>query len=197
MSLFNSIDWTAVTAIAAVAGVLIAAYLQISALHSTWLSDSANMVAKFDADRESPTYRRFRKRFCQQLLEVHKMKTEEIQDHEVLAKTGIADLPVLDLYESLAYLTHRGVLDKGMVWNKFFWEIERYYIALTEPVNILQIFQKDDPTIYCEFEWLYKSLLRYDRKQRKIPISAGKPSISEAEHYLVENSSLTIDNSDR
>ena len=70
------------------------------------------------------------------------------------------DTPFAEFFEELAYMTKRGVLDKGMVWNSFFWEIEHYYPALTAPTNLLEKARLDTHsfTLYRELPWLYKEL---------------------------------------
>jgi hypothetical protein len=68
--------------------------------------------------------------------------------------------PVAEFFEELAYMTKRGVLDKGMVWNSFFWPIEHYYPALTSPPSLLEKARLDShaSTLYRELPWLYGEL---------------------------------------
>ncbi len=80
-----------------------------------------------------------------------------------------------------------------MVWNKFFWEVERYYIAVTQPADLLEECRRGaQTTIYCEFEWLYRSLLPYDREQRKLAVDQGSPDAPDMETFLKEESRLEI-----
>ena len=100
---------------------------------------------------------------------------------------------MLLFFERLAYLTHRGVLDKGMVWDTFFWELERYYIAVTQPADLLQEYREgDQTTVFRELEWLYKDLLPYDRYQRRIAVERGAPDVGNIETFLKEESDLEV-----
>jgi hypothetical protein len=181
------------SAIAATFAVIIAAttaYFSRRALKINWLSNSANMVSKFIGDYGSNEYRGFRRRFSQQLLAVRGLD-EDKRAQYITEEIGIVDLPILGYFENIAYLKHRGVLDEGMVWNIFFWHVERYYIAVTNPTNLLKVFrQGDQQTIYSEFEKLYNELRKYDRKQRGIAYDEGKPEDAEVQRFLVEESRL-------
>jgi hypothetical protein len=205
MFIFGAIDWkpdelnaiaalaSATTALIALFVAALATFFQIKALRHAWLSNSASMVTKFVDDWQSRQYRIFRKRFATQLLEVREMKTKDPQAEDFIKKIGIVDLPVLGFFENVAYLTRRGVLDKGMIWNKFFWELERYYIAITQPADLLKECRKgDQTTIYSELEWLYKDLLAYDRAQRKLAVDQGGPDASDMETFLKEESNIEV-----
>ena len=103
------------------------------------------MVTKFVSDWQSFQYRLFRQRFATQLLGVREIKIRESQPSSFITHVGVADLPVLLFFERLAYLTRRGVLDRAMVWDTFFWELERYYIAVTQPANLLEEYGRARP----------------------------------------------------
>ena len=82
-----------------------------------------------------------------------------------------------------------------MVWNKFFWELERYYIAMTQPANLLEECRRGgQSTNYCEFEWLYNTLLPYDRAQRNLSVQQGGLDASDMQTFLKEESNLDIPN---
>jgi len=184
---------SAVTAIIALSVAALTAFYQRKALHHAWESNSASMITKFVDDWQSVQYRAFRKRFATQLLEVRQIKARYPQRSSFIDRVGIVDLPVLLFFERLAYLTHRGVLDKGMVWDTFFWELERYYIAVTQPADLLQEYREgDQTTVFRELEWLYKDLLPYDRYQRRIAVERGAPDVGNIETFLKEESDLEV-----
>ena len=205
MFLLSVTEWqpdelNAIAAIASAAAAMIAlfvaaltAFYQRKSLQHAWESNSASMVTKFVDDWQSAHFRHFRKRFANQLLEVRKLKSNDPQAVEFIQRIGIVDVPVLGFLENVAYLTRRGVLDRGMVWNKFFWEVERYYIAITHPANLINEWRRgDQTTIYCEIEWLYRNLLPYDREQRNLVVGKGGPDASEMTTFLKEESNLEI-----
>ena len=178
---------SAIAAIIALSVAALTAFYQRKALQHAWESNAASMVTKFVDDWQSLQYRFFRKRFATQLLKVREIKTREPQASSFIKDVGIVDLPVLVFFERLAYLTRRGVLDKGMVWDTFFWELERYYIAITQPADILEECRKgNQTTVFRELEWLYKDLLPYDRDQRRIAVDRGAPDVADMETFLKE-----------
>ena len=99
----------------------------------------------------------------------------------------------LQFLEEIGYMTKRRVLDKGMVWNSFFWYIEPYYLALREAPDLIQAVrqQEQSRTIYREIEWLYKTLCKVSVKQdgitEYIPISKEKVT-----SRLMDESTLVI-----
>ncbi len=90
------------------------------------------------------------------------------------------DYVALQFLEEIAYMTRRGVLDKGMVWNSFFWFLEPYYLSLRQaPDLILAVRQQEQSrTVYREIEWLYKELCKVSVKEdglsEYIPIAKEK-----------------------
>ncbi|MBC7818523.1 MAG: hypothetical protein IAG10_16675 [Planctomycetaceae bacterium] len=205
MPLFSAINWkpdelNAIAAIASAVAAMVAlfvaaltAYYQRKSLQHAWESTSASMVTKFVDDWQTRHYRDCRKRFATQLLKVREIKAKDPQAEDFIKEIGIVDVPVLGFFENVAYLTRRGVLDQGMVWNKFFWELERYYIAITQPAKLIQEWRRgDQTTVYAELEWLYRNLLPYDRAQRKLAVDQGGPTASDMETFLKEESKLEI-----
>jgi len=141
-------NWAEISAIAACIGVSAAIFFQIKNLKQTRLSNSAKMVLDCVAIFDSSEWLDHRSRFAKMLLD---------------NRTGIdprRDTPVLEFFEELAYMTRRGVLDTGMVWNSFFWVIEHYYPAVTAPPNLLEKARKESGsrTLYRELIWLHKEL---------------------------------------
>lgn len=184
---------SSITAIIALSLAAVTAFYQRKALRHAWESNSASMVTKFVSDWQSLQYRLFRQRFATQLLRVREIKISDSQASSFITHVGVADLPVLLFFERLAYLTRRGVLDRPMVWDTFFWELERYYIAVTHPANLLEEYRKrDQTTVFRELESLYKELLPYDRTQRRIPVDRGAPDVADMETFLKEESTLEI-----
>jgi hypothetical protein len=193
---------TVASALAAIASAVAAVYAvkvarttadySREAIKSTWLSNSANMVTKFVSDYESTEYRLFRRRFSQQLLGLRATRNEDLAWY-INEHIGVVDLPLLGYFENIAYLTFSGVLDEGMVWNKFFWQLERYYLAITRPVNLLRVYrQGNQEPIYREFEALYQTLRARDRKERGLANNNSEPDDKEVERFLIEESRLLV-----
>lgn len=147
----SDIDFQTLGIIVSSTGVIIALCFNILNYRNAWLSNSAKMVLDLSTKFESAAMRRHRSAFARQLL----------TDRD--GTNLIDDSPVLEFYEELGYMTRRGVLDKRMVWNSFFWLIEYYYTALRGPGEDLLTKVRDqqkNPALYRELLWLQKTLQR-------------------------------------
>lgn len=151
----QSINWPQVQAIltslgivATSSGVIVALVFHIKNLANTRLSNSAKMVLDLVNIFDSEEFLRHRSHFAHMLL------------HDRDKIDPRRDCPVLEFLEELAYMTKRRVLDKGMVWNSFFWIIEHYYPAVTATPNLLEKARQDHHsfTLYRELMWLYPEL---------------------------------------
>jgi hypothetical protein len=150
-----AIQWAQISAIAACtgvavtsAGVIVAVIFHVKNLKHAHLSNSAKMVLDLVDLFDSAEWLGHRSHFAKMLL----------QDRSSIDLRR--DTPVAEFFEELAYMTKRGVLDKGMVWNSFFWPIEHYYPALTGPPSLLEKARLDShaSTLYRELRWLYEEL---------------------------------------
>ncbi len=146
--LFCAFDWSEVSAIAACIGVIVALTFHIKNLAHTRLSNSAKMVLDLVNVFDSREWLGHRSRFAKMLLE----------DRSNIDLRR--DTPVAEFFEELAYMTRRKVLDKGMVWNSFFWPLEHYYPALTASPSLIEKVRSDShaSTLYRELPWLYQEL---------------------------------------
>jgi hypothetical protein len=120
-------DWPTIKALApwaGWAGVIWAICAHIWNLKKTWLSNSAKMVLDLVDKFDSNDMRHHRRVFANKLL--FDRSRLDLSD----------DYMALQFIEEIGYMTKRGVLDKRMVWNSFFWFLEPYYLALKEPSYI-------------------------------------------------------------
>jgi hypothetical protein len=173
-------QWTQISAIAACigvavtsAGVIVALIFHSKNLKHTRLSTSAKMVSDLVSLFHSEEWLAHRSHFAKMLL----------QDRSSIDPSG--DSPVLEFFEELAYMTKRGILDKGMVWNSFFWVIERYYPAVTGPPNLLEKARLDSHsfTLYRELIWLYKELSTLCAKEEGSSVYMP-PNAEDVKHFL-------------
>jgi hypothetical protein len=67
-------------------------------------------------------------------------------------------------FEELGVYCKRGILDKGIVWEIYSFDIEHYWIMVK---NSILCFRRDlgDETFYNNFEFLYQEMLLMNRKQ--------------------------------
>lgn len=164
--------WTAWAAIgtalgtwALVAGTLVAIYWQTSQQHQI---DSAKMVLSLRDRFDSPAMKTHRKRLSLILSERRELKP---RDEEVL---GFLD--------TLGLLTHRGILEKDIVWNEFSAEVEFYYIAVSK--------RSERFPPYEELRWLNDEMLRIESERERVRIDEARPNEAEVIEFLKDESKL-------
>jgi hypothetical protein len=170
-----------VTAFVTLLGALTALFAMWWQLRKQWLLNSASMVTDL-ADRFVSDEWRIYRMHCAGRFDALQ-QGEEVDLSE--------DLPVLGLFEHIGYLVHRGILDRSMVWNKFGWYITRYYLAITTHRDLIDHIRKreHDKTLWEEFEWLNKDMLRIYRS-RKILIDGPELAPTRIKELLKQEANL-------
>jgi len=100
-------------------------------------------------------------------------------------------------FELLGSLTRSGALEVRMVWSAFGTWVLSYYLLLTQPVNRLEQWRREenDPLVFAEFEWLARRLLAYER--RLGPRAGGRPtSLQDARGVLEYEVQVTASHAD-
>jgi hypothetical protein len=118
------------------------------------LTASAALLTTVANSYESRDMRERRQKFARRLLR-HRDKIDLYDEDSVF-----------DFFEEIGYLVRRGVLDAEMVWNHFFWQLERYYVAVRKPDDLIQKARDkhEFSTLYSEAEWLFKELSSVRKK---------------------------------
>ena len=156
-------DWLAIagdvaTVGTAVAALIFAVWSYRKSVQQTKLQNSSVLANTLKQQFESPECRESRKRLANELLTAHESPREpgsSCATHPMLERDSFL---VLEIFEQLGYLVRRGVLDEGIVWSIFAWDIIRYAEALKQaagedllPAARLRCGQ---PTLFSDFERL-------------------------------------------
>jgi hypothetical protein len=186
LHLVRQLDAAAVAGWATVFVTLLAAMIALYGvwwqMRRQWLMNSAAMITGL-ADRFSSDEWRTYRRHSAAIISTH-LRRGNVN----LAK----DLPVLGFFENLGHLVRRRVVDERMVWNKFGWYVTRYFLALTFAGDLIASSRKaeDDKTLWEEFEWLNKRMLRIYRR-RGIDIIGSHPPSQRVSELLEQETTLT------
>jgi hypothetical protein len=140
-----------VSAIAASVGVIVALFYYTSNLKMTRLSNSAKMVIDLVNTFNSTEMRSHRRELASAL-----------QGNKPIDL--LRDAPVLEFFEEIGYMTRRGVLDAGMVWNSFSWWLEPYYLSAKSSIDQARR-QAQSRVFFSETEWLYDRMCRVAEKE--------------------------------
>lgn len=170
-----------IVAFSALAVSVIAVGFSYQAANYQRLSTSATLLASFTAFYDSAEMRQARRTFAEKLLDEDKRQQIDLTSSE----------KVLELFEEIGYLTRRKVFDKGMVWNHFFWFLERYHQAVSKPPSVLERTREEQRSsaVYEQIDWLYCELRKFNKKGRKLP-NYSAPSDEHVKQFLLYESKL-------
>ena len=188
------VNFVGISALIALVAVVATGYYQYINFRTTRVSNSARMVMDLSSRYNSDQMRIFRSRFAQKLLDLRKQSDDSVRKQ--INEWG-EELPVLNFFEEVGYLTRIGALDDEMVWNSFVWKVEFYYHAVTKcsagpnHVNLLEEIRKPkyEPR-YRELEWLHNRLVKIDRKERRIEMHEGGPTAEAVSRFLESETAL-------
>ena len=144
-------------------------------LRRQWLLNSATMVTQLLDKYDSPQMREDRRQLASMLLEHLASGDGKMPEYA----------PVLGFFENVGLLARRRILDVEMLHNKFAFDLQRWYAALSRQGDLIQSYreQLDEATIYCEIDGLCAAFARIDRKLGK---RGGKPVGMEAVGSFLE-----------
>ena len=140
--------WPMTSALTASIGLFATIILFMLSQRTTRNSNSARMVLDLSTRFHSQEMRVHRGRLARQLL-----------DEQALTDLS-KDWPPLLFFEEIGFMTRKGVLDEVMIWNSFFWYLERYYLSITQPKDLIHLAQDATgaPTLYKECTDLFRRL---------------------------------------
>lgn len=76
---------------------------------------------------------------------------------------------VLDFFDDLGVLLEKKVVPIELLWSGFCYWVLRYRILLKDYINWIRK-EENDPTFYCDFENLFKRILKREEKERHTKI---------------------------
>jgi len=160
---------TLVTALAAVIGVVISIYKINSESKRFRFALGIDTILKMDERFNS-----------EEMKKIRQVAAKSLRDQ---TNTDVED--VLDFFETIGMLTHKGALDEEMVWNTFYYWVIRYWYAAKEYIETKR---KEDPSIYSELIYLKERLIDIEKKKHlnaKIEFTKN-----EIEEFLTEETEI-------
>jgi hypothetical protein len=88
---------------------------------------------------------------------------------------------VLDFFDEIALLVHRGVLDEELVWYEFYWPMANYWLASKDYVEETRA---DDPAAWEELGAIMPRLQAIEARRRKRPSGVTEPTRSQMRDFL-------------
>jgi len=85
---------------------------------------------------------------------------------------------ILDYFEDLGLLLRKKLVSEYFVWTMNCYHVIHYWVVLTDYINWVRE-DRGDPTYYCEFEYLYKKMLKFEKKMTKKKIEFTSDDLRE------------------
>lgn len=142
--------WTAIGAIGTV-GALYFIYKQIA--------HTRNVAAYEFLRREDD-------RFCSEKMVRYRSKLAQIlilKPNNYQAIDEYAD-PILSYFEDIGSILRQRLAPRYLVWTMNCFYVLNYWKILAKFIDWVRNEQMKDPTYYCEFEYLYKMMLKCEKK---------------------------------
>lgn len=146
-------EWTAIGALSAVVGIIVAIIFQILEWRRQRFSRSVDIVAQMDARWESVEFREIRKQAASFLLSPQ-------ESNQAAGEESVRT--VLNFFETVGFLVRKRVVDEEAVWHFFGSWLFPYFRASD---RIMEQSCSLDPNCYSDFKILYGKLRRVEAKQ--------------------------------
>ena len=150
---------TIIGSLAAVYGVVWSARSFRQSVQLSRLQTSAGIIQSMKQQYEGDSCKESRRRLAR-ILEAP--ATGDSTEGPRLATKAYE---VLEIFEQLGHLVKRGVLDEGMAWSAFSWDVIRYDYALRKGERGDEIqrarAESGQRTLYCDFEELASRLTAF------------------------------------
>jgi hypothetical protein len=154
------IDYTAIMAITAVIGSLVAIYqIRVENMNTRFITGVALLTDLYDRFYDDKMWKK-RSKASKFLLE----KSDQTQFSE---KDNPALDDILEFFEMIGLLMKRGALDPTMVWNTFYYIFFGYYHGATKYMNAYRE-TKDDQTLWEHVYFLYEQLNKIENIKRPV-----------------------------
>lgn len=142
------------TVVTSVTAILFAVWSYRRTVQQAKLQNSSVLVNTLKQQFESSECRESRRRLASELLAAHEAKHGSSHRPKLERDSYL----VLEIFEQIGYLVRREVLDEGIVWSVFAWDVIRYAEALKQSTDqdLLQAARRrcEQPTLFSDFESL-------------------------------------------
>ena len=146
------------TVVTSVTAILFAVWSYRRTVQQAKLQNSSVLVNTLKQQFESSECRESRRRLASELLAAHEAKHGSSHRPKLERDSYL----VLEIFEQIGYLVRREVLDEGIVWSVFAWDVIRYAEALKQAAggDLLQAarLRCGQPTLFSDFELLASRL---------------------------------------
>jgi len=79
---------------------------------------------------------------------------------------------VLEFLEKVSTLERHRYISRRLIWDTFGWYVGRYFFYCRDAIKDLRLkwTGKSDPTLYCDLERFYGSLVKFEAEERNLKV---------------------------
>lgn len=105
----------------------------------------------------------------------------------LLARKPTADVnAVLDFFDELVLLMHRGGLDEELTALQFYWALANYWAASSDYVRQVR---REEPSAWIDVGGLVDRLSAIEAQRKQRPLSEVRPSANDVQQFLIDEQS--------
>ncbi len=90
---------------------------------------------------------------------------------------------ILDFFDEVVILVHRGALDESLAALHFYWPLANYWAASNEYIRQMQA---EEPAAWNDVGALVKRFGTLEAQRRKRPIAEVQPTVEEVQQFLAD-----------
>lgn len=185
-----NLDYNAITAGAAVVTALIAVYAVMSETRRSRFSQGIDLIQKMSDEFVEPGFQKHRSAAARFLLQSASSPegTQELANQNAFERpTSLPLDEVLDFFQFMAVLARKGVIDKELTWNSFFYWLDCYY---TLAWDYIVFWRQSSPSVWDDIDWLHRQLIGIEKKHN--PQSYHSPTPEMLSVFLSDEAELGI-----
>lgn len=166
----SEVHWIALTAIASWALVIVTWIFLKRQIGVSREDLKVRLQTTYEEKFDSPAIVAERRKLAEQLI--NKEPHDNIQE------------AVMNFYESVGMLFHRGYLDREMAWSGFSFYAIRWWCATKDYILEERRIQNNDSTIFKEFESLVDEFYALEVAERHLSRAQLEPSQDDLKRFL-------------
>lgn len=92
---------------------------------------------------------------------------------------------IFDFFEELGLLVRKKIIPTDLVWSDYCYWTLNYWTAFTNYIDWARK-SDEDPTMYCEFEYLFKKMLNFEEHKLKKKVEITPEKLTEFVNEEIE-----------
>jgi len=171
-----NINYSAIMALAAILGLIVTMIIFLCESRRARFSLGIDLILRLDNYFNSVDFRKKRNEAATALLSGDLSSESQ--------KVAVDD--VLNFFETVGFLTRRGIIDFEVVWCFFFYYMHRYKLCTEEYIETCR---KEDQTIWEDFIEVYERVKEVEKRECRVS-GKGLSFSGDVKRKFIENEAI-------